>query len=101
MGRRQLCCLGVVGKFFWLGIRRLPYQAIKTAKLGSRVVGIRRVVTAVLPAPEDHPELRSPITEVVVGCHLMPTKRQDAGKGVTDHRGTDVAHVHRLGHIRR
>jgi hypothetical protein len=53
----------------------------------------------VLVAVDDHAELRAPVADVVVADHAVAEETQRAAEGVADHRRTDVAHVHRLGHV--
>ena len=53
------------------------------------------------PAEEQHSELRAPVADVVVGDDAVAEQAQRAREAVSEDRGADVAHVHRLGHIRR
>ena len=53
------------------------------------------------PAEQQHPELRAPVADVVVGDDAVAEQAQRARQAVSEDRGADVAHVHRLGHVRR
>ena len=60
-------------------------QAIKPRQLAYRIGRIARLVTCVFPAPEDHPELRAPVAQMVVSNHTMPQRGVDPGQAVADH----------------
>ncbi len=45
-------------------------------------------------------ELRAPVAQMVVGNHAVAQRAVDAVERVADDRGTDVADVHGLGHVR-
>ena len=48
---------------------------------------------------EDHAELGAPVADVVVADRPVAEEPERAAQGVADHRGADVADVHRLGHV--
>ena len=76
-------------------------QAVEPGQLGHRVGRVGRLVAGVLPAPEDHAELRAPVAQVVVADDRVPERREDPGQALADDRRADVADVHRLGDVGR
>ena len=83
------------------GLDSILGQAIQPGQLGHGIGGVSGLVAGVLPAPEDHAELRAPVAQVVVADHLMAQGREDPGQAVADHGRADVPHVHRLGDVGR
>src|SRR6266498_2054790 len=61
----------------------------------------RALVQQVLPAVNHHTELSPPVADVIVADHFVPEKRCDARQCIAQDGASDVADVHRLGHIRR
>ena len=51
------------------------------------------------PADEEHPELGSPVSDVVIADDAVADERGDAGEGVAEDGGADVTDVHRFGDI--
>ena len=96
------CGCGRIGReFLWLGIDQLPHQPVEPPQFDSGVGGKGLLVAEVLPPPEDHSKLRTPVAEVVIRNHLVATKGKNPGQRVADHGGADVPHMHRLGDIGR
>ena len=83
------------------GLDSILGQAIQPGELGHGIGGERGLIPGVLPAPEDHAELRSPVAQVVVADHMMAQGLEDPGQAVADHGRADVPHVHRLGDVGR
>ena len=52
-------------------------QTIEPRQLADGIGFELRFVAGVLPAPEDHAELRAPVAQVVVADHPMPERRID------------------------
>ncbi len=52
-------------------------------------------------AVEDHAELGAPVADMVIARGLMPQEPQHAAQSIADHGRTNMADVHRLGHVRR
>ena len=52
-------------------------------------------------AVDDHAELRTPITDMVIRDRCVTCEVQDLRNGISDHGAADVAYVHGLGDIRR
>src|SRR3954466_2240102 len=53
------------------------------------------------PAPDDHPELRAPVANVIVANDIVAEELGNAGERVADDGAPDVADVHRLRDIGR
>ena len=53
------------------------------------------------PAVEDHAKLGAPVADVVVGDDFVADEAGDAGEGVADEGGADVADVRGFGDVRR
>jgi hypothetical protein len=65
-------------------------------------VGVERGgVEQGFPAVEDHAELGAPVADVVVGDDFVADEAGDAGEGVADEGGADVADVRGFGDVRR
>ena len=62
---------------------------------------VSRVITKVFVAIDDHAELGAPVTQVIVADDLVTQELKCAAKSISDHRGTDVPHVHGFGYIGR
>src|SRR4029077_7377066 len=58
-------------------------------------------IEKILPTVNHHPELSSPIAEMVITDDIVPKVRCDSCQGVSQDRTADVAHVHWLRDIRR
>ncbi len=52
-------------------------------------------------AVDDHPELRAPITQMIVRSDLVAKKTQGAAERVADHRRANMSDVHGLGDVGR
>ena len=63
------------------GLDPILGQAVEPRQLGDGVGFELRFVAGVLPAPEDHAELRAPVAQVVVADDLVPERRDDAREG--------------------
>jgi hypothetical protein len=50
---------------------------------------------------DEHPELRAPVSDVVLAHHLCAEEAQHADQRVTDERGAQMTDVHLLGDVRR
>src|SRR5262245_32855080 len=48
---------------------------------------------------QQHPELRAPVAQVIVGDDGVAQEAQEPGKGVANDRAAQVADVHRLGDV--
>ena len=83
------------------GLDAVLGQAIEPGELGHGIGGECSLVPVILPAPEDHAELRSPIAQVIVTDHMMAQGGEDPGQAVADHGRADVPDVHGLGDVRR
>ena len=83
------------------GLDSILGQAIEPGQLADRVGREARLVAGVLPAPEDHAELRAPVAQVVVADDLVPERREDPRQAVADDGRAEVPDVHRLGDVGR
>ncbi len=83
------------------GLIRGLGQPVEPGQLGDGVGGVSGVVAVVLPAPEDHAELRAPVAQVVVADDLVAERRVDPRQALADHGRAEVADVHRLGDVGR
>jgi len=64
-------------------------------------IGFQRVGLEMLfPAEQQQAELRAPVADVVVGDDTVAEQAQRACQAVAEDRGANVAHMHRLGHVR-
>jgi len=72
---------------------------VEALHLGDRVGLQRGGVQVAFPGRQQHPELRAPVAQVVVGQDAETEGAVEAVKGIADHSRADVADVHRLGHI--
>ena len=91
----------VGGDLVWLPVGELPDGAIDPPQFAGRIGGKSGLVSESLPAPENHPELRAPVAEVVVGDRVVAAEAEDPGDRVADHRRANMADMHRLGDVRR
>ena len=65
-------------------------------------IGFERVrFQVVFPAEQQHPELRAPVADVVVGDDAVAEQPQRARQAIAENRRADMPDVHRLGHVRR
>ncbi len=65
-------------------------------------IGLERVgLQVMLPAEQQHPKLRSPVADVIVGDDAVAEQPQRAREAIAENRRADVANVHRLGDVRR
>ena len=53
------------------------------------------------PTEQQHPKLRAPVADVVVGDDAVAEQPQCAREAIAKNGRADVADVHRLGHVRR
>ena len=83
------------------GLNPILRQAVEPSELGHGIGGVSSLVSGVLPAPEDHAELRSPVAQVVVADDMMAQGLEDPGQAVANHGRADVPDVHGLGDIGR
>lgn len=84
---------------FRLFLAHQVHILVHPQQLVNRVGGQGLLIQNILPAPQDHAELGTPVPDVVVRNHMVPHKTGHAGKGVTNNGGADVAHMHRLGDV--
>ena len=98
---RQFGDRRVGGDLLRLPVSEFPDGAIDPSQFAGRIGGESGLVSESLPAPEDHPELRAPVAEVVVGDRVVAAEAEDSGDRVTDDRRADMADMHRLGDVRR
>ena len=77
------------------GLNRL----VEASELVDRVGLVSLFVEEVFIAPEDHSELGTPVTEVVVADDFMAEGGEGSGERFADDGGPDVAHVHGFGDI--
>jgi hypothetical protein len=73
--------------------------AIELAELAH--VGLRAALTDVEQMLDEHTERRAPIADVVLADDLVAQELEHSCERVADDRGTQVAHVHFLGDVRR
>ena len=52
------------------------------------------------PTPENHPELRTPVTDMVVGDHIVSHETCNTGECIADNRRSDMTDMHGFGDIR-
>ncbi len=76
-------------------------EPIQPRQLADGIGGVGRLVAGVLPAPEDHAELRAPVAEVVVADDPVSDGREDPRQAVADDRRSQMSDVHRLGDVGR
>ncbi len=50
---------------------------------------------------DDHPELSSPVSQMIIGNNLVPEKRQRFGYCITNNGRPNVPDVHRLSNVGR
>ena len=77
------------------------HQTVQPRKLRHRVGGVLLRAAKVFVTVNDHAELRAPIAEMVVADDMVAAKSQQSAQRVADHRGTDMADMHRLGDVGR
>ena len=56
-------------------------------------------IEQILPTPDHHAELRSPIADVIVADDFVTEKLRNARKSVAQNGAANVTDVHRFGHI--
>src|SRR5262249_2766804 len=61
-------------------------RSIQPRQLADRVAGVMGLIALVLPAPEDHAELRAPVPQVIVPDDPMPQGLEDPGQAVAPDR---------------
>ena len=83
------------------GLDPILGQAIEPRQLADGVGLEPRLVAGVLPAPEDHAELRAPVAQVVVADDPVPERRDDPRQAVADDGRAEMPDVHRLGDVGR
>ena len=69
--------------------------------LGQRIALQRLSIQEIFPTPNDHPELCSPVADVIIANHFVPKKFSDARQRIAEHRAADVTDMHRFRHIGR
>src|SRR5205085_2799932 len=77
------------------------HEFVEPSQLCDGIGLISSPIDEMLVAVNDHPELRAPITNVIVADHTVANEPQRAAESVADHRRANVPHVHRLGDVRR
>jgi len=85
---------------FLVGFARGVDKLVKPLHFGNRIGLERGGVQMFFPADEQFAELCAPIADVVVGDDAVAEQAQRAREAVSEDRGANVAHVHRLGHVR-
>ena len=93
----QFLPTGVLGRLVLLA--GIVGTAVEAEKLAQRVLLEGLPVEILLPGPYHHPELRSPIADVVVGDHFMTQEPPNPRQRVANDGRTDVPDMHRLGHV--
>ena len=74
-------------------------EFVKALHFAERIGGEGGGVALGFPRVEEHAELRAPIADVVVAHDRVAEEGGDAGEGVAEDGGADVADVHRLGDV--
>ena len=74
---------------------------VKAFHLGDGVGLERRGVQLTFPSDQQHPELRAPVAQVVVGDNPVAQQTERAGQTIPQDGGADVADVHGFGHVGR
>ena len=82
-------------------VRQLIDQPVQARQLGNGRPLVRRVVSKMLVAVDDHAELRSPIADMVIGEDAMSEEPEDAIERVANHGAAQMPNVHRLGDVGR
>ncbi len=73
---------------------------INPSQLPKRVLCISLFIEKAPIAINQHPELRAPVAEVIVGDHRVAEEAQQPRDGVADDRAAQMADVQRLGDVR-
>ena len=73
---------------------------VEAFQFGNGIAFERRAVQGLCPADQQLAKLRAPVTNMIVRNDVMPQQPQRALEGIANAGGTDVAHVHGLGHVR-
>src|SRR5207237_7740472 len=58
-------------------------------------------IEQILPTPDHHAKLRSPIADVIVPNNVVTEELRDARESVAQEGAANVTDMHRLGHVRR
>ncbi len=81
-------------------IHQLADQPIEPGQLGNGGLLVRLFVAEVAIPVKDHPELGTPVANVVVADRPVAEESQRPAQRVADHCRADMADVHRFGHVR-
>ena len=85
------------GVLFALGVD----QPVEPFHLGERIPLERRPVEMLFPANQQLAELGAPIADVIVRDHPVTEQSKDPRQRIAQDRGSDMADMHGLGHVRR
>src|SRR5215469_1093037 len=63
--------------------------------LGQRIALQCSSIQQILPTPNDHAELRTPVTNMIIANHVVPEELRGARQRVAKHGAADVTYMHR------
>ena len=82
-------------------VHQSPHQLIQPAQLHHRIGFVFAALNKVLVAVDNHAELCTPVTQMIISNNFVAEKPMNVGQRITDDGRANVTNVHRLGDIGR